>query len=143
VRFEDLELDRHAEYLVYEFWTKTFLGVRRRAFTRTLQAPDCEVYSVVPKRGHPVLISTSRHVRHMAYDILALGWDAATRTLSGTSKVVKADPYQLRVFVPDDFTPVSAEAGGIPVTLQTQDGLLTVDMAPPGSADVRWQIRFE
>lgn len=142
VCFEDLDLDPNAEYLVYEFWSKTFLGVRKHSFTRTIQAPDCEIYSVVPKRNHPVLISTSRHVRHMAYDILALDWDTAARTLSGTSKVLKEDPCQLRVFVPDGFTPISAAAGETPAEIKIEDGLLTVDLTSPENTPVEWQIQF-
>jgi len=143
IRFEDLELDPNAQYLVYEFWNKTFLGIETGGFRRTLTAPDCEVYSIVEKKDHPVLISTSRHIRHMAHDILALNWDAESRTLSGTSKLVKDDPYQLRIFVPTGFVPTSAEAGDLAVQMTADDALLTIDIAPPDSTDVRWRVAFE
>jgi hypothetical protein len=142
IRFADLELDPQAEYLVYEFWSKTFLGVKKGSFTRTLQAPDCEVYAVVAKQDRPVLVSTSRHVRHMAYDITALDWNAGSRILSGTSRAVAGDPYQLRIFVPPGFVAKSAKAGELPVQMRSANGLLTLDMKSPESTTIPWQIEF-
>jgi len=48
-----------------------------------------------------VLISTSRHVRQMAFDIkdLVLRWRPAM--LRGFSRAVAGDPYQLRIYVPE------------------------------------------
>ncbi|MBT3290084.1 MAG: hypothetical protein HN380_22260 [Victivallales bacterium] len=142
IRFADLELDPQAEYLVYEFWRKTFLGVRKGGFTRTLPAPDCEVHAVVAKQDRPVLVSTSRHVRHMAFDIMALDWNAGSKALSGTSRVVAGDPYQLRIFVPPGFTAKSAKAGELPVQMKAANGLLTLDLTSPKSMPIHWQVEF-
>ena len=65
---------------------------------------DCDVYSIVEKQDHPVLISTSRHVRQMAFDIKDLAYDGQQRMLRGTSRAVAGDPYQLRIYVPEGFT---------------------------------------
>ena len=50
-----------------------------------------------------MLISTSRHVRQMAFDIKDLAWDGQQRVLRGTSRAVAGDPYQLRIYVPDGY----------------------------------------
>jgi len=142
IRFEDLDLSPEREYLVYEFWSRRFLGVKTGGFTRTLSAPDCEVYSIVEKQAHPVLLSTSRHVRQMAYDVLDLVWDDATRTLSGISKVVQDDPYELRVFVPEGYVFDEAEAGDLTVEAKMDGPVLLVDFAAPASRDVAWQVRL-
>ncbi|NOZ22103.1 MAG: hypothetical protein GXP25_13565 [Planctomycetes bacterium] len=142
IRFDDLDLSPEKEYLVYEFWGKQFLGVKKDSFTRTLQAPDCEIYSIVEKKDHPVLVSTSRHVRQMAYDILDLKWDAATRSLRGTSKVVGKDPYQLRIFVPEGYTFSGAQAQDIEAESSKDGPLLTIDFTSPESRDVNWAVTF-
>jgi hypothetical protein len=138
----DLGLAPDREYLVYEFWSRQFLGVVKGKFTRSLQAPDCEVYSIVEKKAHPVLVSTSCHVRQMAYDVLVLKWDAASLTLSGTSKLVEGDPYQLRVFVPEGYAFAGVEAAGLPVNAKAAGGLLAVDFLSPSNQDVEWTLRF-
>ena len=142
IRFADLDLSPESEYLVYEFWTKSFLGAMTGSFTRTFAAPDCEVYSIVEKQPHPVLVSTNRHVRQMAYDILDLRWSADSATLSGTSKVVQNDPYELRVFVPEEYEAAGCEAGGLDVGRERQQRLLIVRFTSPTSRDVPWTVRF-
>ena len=140
IRFRDLSLSSEQDYLVYEFWTQTFLGCQRGAFTPTLQAPDCGVYAVVAMREHPVLVSTSRNVRQMAYDILTLEWDEDAGTLSGRSRVVAGDPYELRVFVPDGYTFRTASAGALPVAAENAGGLLTLRFTPRENGTVDWCV---
>jgi hypothetical protein len=142
IRFEDLDLSLEREYLVYEFWSQRLLGALKGGFTRTLQAPDCEVYSIVAKQAHPVLISTSRHVRQMAYDIMDLKWEDATRTLSGVSRVVQDDPYELRVFLPEGYALAEAQAAHLTVETKTDEPLLLARFTSPASQDVAWRIRF-
>lgn len=142
IAFEDLDLSPDKDYLVYEFWSKQFLGVKKGRFTRTLQAPDCEIYSIVERKGHPVLISTNRHVRHLAYDILDLSWDGAASTLKGTSKVVQDDPYQLRVFVPEEYSQARVNAGGLEARLSKHGQIVIVDFESPESKDVEWRLVF-
>jgi hypothetical protein len=47
--------------------------------------------------GHPVVLSSSRHVTQGIVDVLAEKWDAASSTLSGRSRRVAGDPYELRI----------------------------------------------
>ena len=51
-----------------------------------------------------MLISTSRHVRQMAFDIKDLAYDGGQRMLRGVSRAVAGDPYQLRIYVPEGFS---------------------------------------
>jgi len=48
------------------------------------------MYSIVEKQDHPVLISTSRHIRQMAFDIKDLAYDGGQRMLRGVSRAVAA-----------------------------------------------------
>lgn len=141
-RFADLGLSASKDYLVYGFWGRSFLGVKRGSFLRTLKAPDCEVYAVVEKLDRPVLLSTSRHVRHMAYDIVSLVWDGAKRELRGTSRVVAGDPCQLRVYVPKGYRLKTAEAPGLEPKVATDGPLLTIDLAPTLHGEQAWALSF-
>jgi hypothetical protein len=140
----DFRLDPSKEYIVYEFWSKACLGTFRGAFTpRPVNPYDCDIYSIVEKQDHPVLISTSRHVRQMAFDIKNLAYDRSQRILKGKSRAVPGDPYQLRIYVPDGFTPQRAElSAGLTPEVQTTGNLLTVNFTSPSENDVDWALHF-
>jgi hypothetical protein len=140
----DLRLDPEKEYLVYEFWTKTFLGSFKKTFTsRTIQPRDCDVYCIVEKLDRPVLLSTSRHVRQMAMDIKDLSWDAATKTLKSVSRAVSGDPYQLRVYMPESYRLDRVVLpSGLTATTHTENGLLLVNYTTADSNDVNWSLHF-
>jgi hypothetical protein len=141
---KDLRLDPEKDYIAYEFWSKQLIGTFKGKFApRPVNPYDCDVYSIVEKQDHPVLISTSRHVRQMAFDIKDLAFDSQQRMLKGTSRAVAGDPYQLRIFVPDGFTAKRAEAGdGIAATMKTDGNLLTVDFTTATGKDVDWKVAF-
>ncbi len=140
----DLRLDPDKEYLVYEFWSRAYVGTFRGAFTtRAVKPYDCDVYSIVEKQDHPVLISTSRHVRQMAFDIKRVDYDASRRVLQGRSRAVSGDPYQLRVYVPDGFKAQRAEVSdGIATEMLADGNLLAVNFKSSSGNDVEWKIFF-
>jgi len=141
---KDLRLDPDKEYIVYEFWTRQLIGTFKGTLvTRPLKPYDCDVYSIVEKQDRPVLISTSRHVRQMAFDIKDLAYDAGQRVLSGVSRAVAGDPYQLRIYVPDGFSAKRAAlSNGLTATMKTDGNLLTVNYTSSAGNDVEWKIFF-
>ena len=142
---KDLRLDPGKEYIVYEFWTRKLIGSFKGTFaTRSLQPYDCDVYSIVEKQSHPVLVSTSRHIRQMAFDVKDMNYDEQRRMLRGLSRAVAGDPYQLRIFLPEGFSAKSVELpdGVPPATMQTDGSLLTVDFTAPTGNDVEWKVYF-
>ena len=140
----DLRLDPNKEYIVYEFWSKKLIGTFKGTFTNPPVNPyDVGIYSIVEKRNSPVLISTSRHVRQMAFDIKDLAYDGSQRMLRGVSRAVAGDPYQLRIYVPDGFAAKRVELSeGLAGTLKTEGNLLTVDFTPATGKDVDWKVYF-
>jgi hypothetical protein len=97
----------------------------------------------VEKQDHPVLISTSRHIRQMAFDIKDLAYDGQQRMLRGISRAVTGDPYQLRIYVPEGFTAKRVELPeGLSGALKTEANLLTVDYKSAGGKDVEWKVFF-
>jgi hypothetical protein len=141
---KDLRLDPNKEYVVYEFWTRQLIGTFKGSFvTRPLAPYDCDIYSIVEKQDRPVLVSTSRHIRQMAFDIKDLAYDGERRALRGVSRAVAGDPYQLRIYVPDGFAAKRVElSGGLAATMDTNGSLLTVDYTAPTGEDVEWKVYF-
>lgn len=141
---KDLRLDPNKEYIVYEFWTKKLIGTFKGTFVpRPVVSYDCDIYSIVEKQDRPVLISTSRHIRQMAFDIKDLAYDGGQRMLRGVSRAVAGDPYQLRLYVPDGFAAKRVElSGGLTAKMATDGPLLTVDYTAAAGADVEWKVFF-
>ena len=141
---KDLRLDSAKEYIVYEFWTKKLIGTFKGTFTtRPLNPYDCNIYSIVEKQDRPVLISTSRHIRQMAFDLKDLAYDNQHRILSGISRAVAGDPYQLRIYVPDGFNAKRVElSDGLTAEMKTDGNLLTVDCKSSTGKDIEWKVFF-
>ena len=141
---KDLRLDPGKEYVAYEFWSKQLIGTfKGQLVTRPLAPYDCDIYSIVEKQDRPVLISTSRHVRQMAFDIKDLAYDAGQRVLRGVSRAVAGDPYQLRIYVPDGFAARRVElSDGLTPALAVNGNLLTVDFTSSTGKDVEWKVLF-
>jgi hypothetical protein len=97
----------------------------------------------VEAQDHPVLVSTSRHIRQMAFDIKDLGYDGPRRVLRGTSRAVAGDPYQLRIWLPESFSPQRVEvSGGIVAGMRKEGSLLLVEFTAESGEDVDWKVYF-
>ena len=106
---------------------------------------DCDIYSIVEKQNRPVLISTSRHIRQMAFDIKDLAYDgraadAARRFPRGGRRSVSV--AHLR------SGGIRGKARGAVRRPDGEDGrrtgpLLTVDYTASTGKDVEWKVFFE
>jgi len=141
----DLRLDPQKEYLVYEFFSKKFMGTFKGTFTsRAIKGPDCDVYSIVEKQNHPVLLSTSRHIRQMAFDIKNMIYEPKSKALIGLSRAVGGDPYQLRIYVPEGYGLDRVEVpAGLKVETTMDDRLLMINFTTENEDDVQWKVYFK
>jgi len=135
---ERIGLPKAGEYAVFDFWSDKFLAPLRGGLKLTLPGHSCRVLAIRPAANHPQLLSTSRHITQGIMDVLEEKWDTATKTLSGTSRVVANDPYELRVVVPVGDNSWRALP---PATQNGPNVRITITNAT--SADVKWQIKFE
>ncbi|MEP6794243.1 MAG: hypothetical protein ABJB16_07955 [Saprospiraceae bacterium] len=140
VNFADLGLDSNKEYLVFEFWNKTFLGMHKGNFeAATLSPNNIHTYSIREKTNHPQIVSTNRHISQGGYDLLNVTWKK--NSLSGTSKVVAGDRYELYVHIPEGYQLKSATCNGYEVNV-TQGDLVTISMMPEETGEVSWKLVF-
>ena len=144
VRMSDLGLHEGREYLIYEFWARRFLGSHTDRFeVPSLSAGGTQILVLRERQDHPQLLSTSRHITQGAVDVLRLDWDPESRVLSGSSAVVRGDPYEVTVHVPGGFAAVGAEFGGEGAEVVVDGPLVRFSFTPEATAPVRWSVGFE
>jgi hypothetical protein len=145
VKFADLGLDADRDYLVFEFWTQTFLGKSKGSFKAPALGSNSamQVFAIREARAYPWVLSTTRHISQGGVCLLGEKWDNATNILSGRSAVVAADPYVLTVHLPDGFKLANAAAAGEKVELAKQKETATIRIVPTATKTVEWNIKFE
>ena len=115
----DLEADK--EYVGFDFWADEFIPAFKNRFKFDVPADSCRVIAVRENLPHPFVISTSRHVASPVFDIREEKWDAQKRTLSGRSRVVPGERYELRI---------------------VNGGRLRRVVFTPDAQDFEWEVRF-
>jgi len=144
VRFADLGLSDREDYLVYEFWSRRFLGKHRGSFTAPAQKRDngLQVFAIREAREHPWVISTTRHISQGGVSLLAEAWDERGRVLSGRSAVIVGDPYILTIHLPAGFRLASVEVVGEKVEIANQGETATARIVPSATKTVQWKMAF-
>jgi len=140
-------------YVGFDYWEGVFVPPFAGKRTFRLRPSSCRVIALARLAARPQLVSTSRHVTQGAVDVVELGWDARTRTLTGRSKVVGEDPYELRVTVPrvDGKSFRLAEAGlseadanaGVKARVSQAGPCVRVTLESRESREVAWHLTFE
>ena len=140
------------KYLVFDFWSGAMLPPLEDRLQLTVAPRSCAVLAVRAIAGHPQLLSTSRHVSQGMVDVLDERWDAGTRMLSGASRVVGGDDYELRIatYTPAGIWPVAAadvsaedRQAGVALELREEAGFVRAIVCSPASREVRWQVTFQ
>jgi hypothetical protein len=159
-------LDGTKTYHAFDFWNKQPLGDFKGEFKFDVPAESCRVIAVRADEGHPVLVSTSRHVTQGIVDVTDEKWK--DETLSATSQVVGNDPYEIRIandieetkefhgcwrFISSTVSDAD-KAAGVTITripYQPRPLELSETVAPwhlfqinsPTSRPVQWTLKFE
>lgn len=145
VRFADLGLAGGREYLVFEFWTQTFIGKSKDSFKAPAQDAGnaLQVFAIREARPYPWVLSTTRHLSQGGVDLQDEKWDKASNTLSGRSAVVTGDPYVLTVHLPQGFQIRSADVRDEQVVIARQKETASVRIVPTASKTVEWKMGFD
>jgi len=147
---ERIGLPKAEAYVGFDFWADRFLPPVQKVVEADLAPLSCRVLALRPAAEHPQVVSTSRHVTQGIVDVLEERWSAAARTLSGRSRVVAGDPYEVRIVVPageaswtaEAATVDPAEAAEAPPTVRQDGPALRVRFVPKRTGEVGWQVRF-
>jgi len=149
---ERIGLPACGKYLAFDFWAGAMLPPLESALKLSLPPQSCAILAVRALADHPQLLSTSRHVTQGMVDVVAERWNGDARQLSGVSRVVGGDDYELRVA---SYTSggtwqlagaeVSAEDRqvGVTVAVREEAGLVRATIRSPASREVHWQVSFQ
>jgi alpha-galactosidase len=144
IGFSDLGYRIDKEYLVFEFWTKSFLGL----FRDTLTFPEidtnyhCQLFCIREKQGHPQVLATNRHISCGGFDLEFLSW--SNNILSGTSSLTADDPYDIYIYEPDGFTYKDFTCEGAEIKAnQKKDGLRVISLLNGESGTVTWEANYQ
>jgi hypothetical protein len=131
--------------VAFDYWKNALVPVIKGKLQTTVAAQSCCVLAVRPVANHPQLISTSRHITQGIVDVLDEKWDAASKTLSGRSKVVGGDPYELRIVLPNKNWNAEAVqiAGGGSAPMTQTDELMRATIQSASSGEVSWSVKFK
>jgi hypothetical protein len=142
---EKLGLDGKTDYVAFDYWNNKLVPTIKGKLQVSVPGQTCCVLAVRPVANHPQLISTSRHITQGIVDVLDEKWDAASKTLSGRSKIVGGDPYELRIVLPDkNWSAEAVQIGGggaAPVTQTDELARATIQSA--NSGEVSWSVKFK
>ena len=141
---DKLGLDGSTSYVAFDYWENAFAGTIKGTLKQTLPGGTCRVLAVKPETSHPQLVSTSRHITQGVVDVLEEKW--AGKTLSGTSRVVGNDPYELRIALPStgNWKAVQAAADGAEAKIgETGKAGVRVTLTATESRDVPWEVSFD
>lgn len=142
IKFKDLGLNPTKDYIVYEFWSDKFIGVKKGQFNvRELDLYGISSYSIREKLDRPQLISTNRHISQGAAEIQKLIW--IDNTLQGRSKVIENDTYILTIYKPDNYKLKNIEIDDVEIKTETISNILKISWAPKQTESIKWQINFE
>ena len=99
-----------------------------------------------------MLVSTSRHITQGIVDVAEQNWDRRKNELSGKSRVVGSDPYELRIFAPKEAANWQVSSADISradhkadVTIKTkQTGPeIRITINSPENRLVSWKVLFK
>ncbi len=143
VRFADLGLRGDRKYLVYEFWSKKFLGEFKGSFGVAAQkAKETRVFAIREEVDHPQILSTSRHITQGGVDLKDVKWSSGERRLSGESEVVAGDSYSIVIHTPKGFALAAANANGTAAKTSQNGDIATVSYVPGKTGAINWSVQF-
>jgi hypothetical protein len=144
VAFADLGLDSRQEYLVYEFWSRKFLGIRRDHLELPLPPHGNVLLSVHARQDCPQFISTDRHVCQGGVELKAVAWNQGRAELSCSFKLVENDPLTAFFHVPSPYMLTAATADDAEVQKTAADAapLISVTLRRGTSGEAKVRLTF-
>jgi len=149
---EHIGLARNTVYVAFDYWANTLLEAVTNRLQTELPPRSCRIVAVRPRLDRPQLISTSRHLTQGMVDVLEENWNESKSVLSGRSKVVADDPYELRIVLPSgksnwqmDSVRIANEDrdAGVRSDFKADTTLVRATIRSPANREVTWTIHFK
>ncbi len=137
-------------YVGFDYWENKFVPPFSGELKTELRPSSCQIISIRELLERPVLVSTSRHITQGIVDLMEEEWNGGAKILSGKSKVVGDDPYEIRIFAPTSAwqavrVKVSEGDRGAKVTagIKQDNWKIRVTIKSPENREVSWEVAFE
>lgn len=135
-------------YAGFDFWASKAIEPFSDRLAIDVPAGSCRLIAVRPTIDRPFVISTNRHISQGIVEVKEETWDENANSLSGRSRVVAGDPYELRIVAPFYTTgaraeEISVDCGDPEPRLQQEGDDVRATFISPTSGEVFWQIRFK
>jgi len=143
--------DKRGTYVGFDYWADEFIGPFTDALETELRPSSCRILSIQRLLERPLLVSTSRHITQGIVDVVEENWDNQKNTLSGKSRIVGLDPYELRIFAPADgrhrkvnSVDVSRadKQAGVTIKARQTEQEIRITINSPENRLVCWEIAF-
>ncbi len=142
--FRKLGLKTSVTYLVYDFWTDTFLGEHRGSLTMLVKLAACRILAFHPRVDRPQFLSTNRHVTQGGVEMKELSWDENCGELRGQSDLVAGDDYSVTLHVPRNYSFIEMKANCEDFRADTRPShLVRLWFNNNRSKTITWRAKFE
>ncbi|MFA5193786.1 MAG: hypothetical protein WC740_24010, partial [Verrucomicrobiia bacterium] len=143
--FTELGLASNAEYLLHEFWTNSFQGVRKGHFEMPVPKHGVRLLAIHRAKAHPQFVSSDRHITQGAVELKNIEWQETGKCLKGTVKVVKNSPMTMRFRVPSAYSfdaAKVADAATCTAATETKD-IVAVTLKSSETKDIAFTLTFK
>jgi hypothetical protein len=146
----DLPGSGKRHFVGFDYWANKFVRPFIGRMRAELRPSSCKIISIREIFDRPVLVSTSRHISQGIVDLMEGKWNNRANTLSGKSKVVGEDPYEIRIYAPTkewQAVKVKVSEGdrgaGVTSSIRQEGQKIRVIIKSPENREVSWEVGFE
>jgi hypothetical protein len=137
-----LGLNTQHSYAAYDFWEEKYYGVVEGQVAVVVPPAAVRLLCLRRYTGAPMFLSTDRHFSQGATDFTSLEWDEAARELRGAFDAVEDTEYNLRVLVPEPYSPKRVEVSCGRANVSTEGAVLRIAFHCASAGSVAWSARF-
>lgn len=139
IDFGKLGLTGQTPIQLVDFWKNQYLGTYRKSFSTTLPPMSCQVLAVHKVKEHPHIVSTTRHILQGALEIRESAWNEQFSTLSGVSRVVKNNPFEVMIYSGDRSL---RDVRNALLLESPEQGILRLRISSEHTSDLDWSVSF-
>ena len=143
-----LALNKKKHYYVFDFWNWNLIGkvAGNENLEQELRPGETRVMAVHEVKSYPQFLSTNRHLMQGFLDMKELPiWNASDKQLSGISKVIEDDPYQI-IIASNGLKIKDCKAENANCEIEVFDEknqLFVLTIKTKTNSDIKWSITFE
>jgi hypothetical protein len=110
IKLDRMLLDTTKTYLCFDFWNETLIGEVNQTIKATVGPASVALFSLHEKQPYPQILSTNRHVKQGAIELVDAQYDSSAQILYGTSVSPQGSGHSILSMFPKPMTgsPVTA-----------------------------------